>query len=395
MGNMVEKCIVFPAPSVTAAGGVESCANIVWDRRATGSPAGGVWRPFLWLEVPGAELTVIYFHANAEDLAGMSDWVSELAQELSVNLLAVEFPGYGLLQSPEIVEDMESVEDIIRGIDNAAVHAVRFLIETQGIASNQVVLHGRSLGCGPTLRLAKYMRDQMQLNLGGIVLQSPSISIQQVASDWLGAAASLLVPDYYHNLSVLTQLCRDAAPTTQVGQWIPILIVHGAQDNVIQPYHAWTLYQEAVAHGHPSVVLSIAALSGHQQWDLYKDLACPIGRFFADHVVVGRARLQQAETEGREVACGEAERNNSANPVPVSRRKRPGRVLQDCQCSQLCALTSDIVEAETQICHNVLAGSLVEAAKDLEVSHHGGKRATEMLALNGSRCLQELCLLPL
>lgn len=325
MGNMVEKSLIFPAPSVAAAGDLQSCANIIWDVRAAGSPAGGVWRPFIWLQVPGADLTVIYFHANAEDLTGVSNWVSDLAQRLCVNLLAVEYPGYGLLQVPDVIEDMETARDIIRGIDSAAVHALRFLIEEQGIASSKVVLHGRSLGCGPALRLAKYVRDQMQLDLGGIVLQSPSISVQQVASDWLGAVASLLVPAYYDNLSVLTQLCCDAEPTAKVAKWIPILIVHGAQDSIIPPYHAWTLYQEAMAQGHPSMVWSLAPLSNHEHWNLCKDLVPSIRHFFDHHVAVSSATFKQAETRGWEVTSSESQRNRV--PLSVTAFRRPGRAF--------------------------------------------------------------------
>jgi len=408
MGNMIEKCAIFPAPPVEVAGDVRGCESIIWDKRESGLPAGGVCRPFLWFPVQGAEFTVIYFHANAEDLSGLSTWVCELARELCVNLLAVEYPGYGLLQVPDVMEDMETVGDIIREIDSAAVHAVRFLAETQHISSDRVLLHGRSIGCGPALRLAKYMRDQMQLSLGGIVLQSPSISVQQTASDWLGAAASLAVPAYYDNLSMLTQLCRDVAPTAPVKEWIPLLIVHGEQDNIVPPYHAWTLYQEAVVHGHPSVALSLAPLSTHEQWDLSNDLVYPISHFLAHHVGEdGTARLRQAETEGREMACGEAQRNNFPKRIPVSCLKRPGRGFEDHVLSTLAAEAAEALTTQpsgaaaeemsgkVQTCHEALAGSLIEVAKGLEVPHHDGKDLTEMFQRAGPCCLQELSFLPL
>ena len=39
---------------------------------------------------------MIYFHGNAEDLAIGVDFVHQLNQYINVNVLAVEYPGYGL-----------------------------------------------------------------------------------------------------------------------------------------------------------------------------------------------------------------------------------------------------------------------------------------------------------
>jgi len=334
MGNTLEKCTIFPAPSV-ALGGGKRCVNIIWDLRAKGSPAGGVQRPFLWFKVPAAQVTVVYFHANAEDCASIENWVCQIAQHLCVNILAVEYPGYGFLQVPEIIEDMETVGDIVRGIDTIAVHALRFLMEAEGITSDRIVLHGFSLGCGPALRLAKYARDRMQVHLGGVVLQSPSISVQQVASDWLGPVAGMLMPAYYHNLSVLTQLCCDVAPASKVRQWIPMLIVHGERDDVVAPYHARTLYEEAVALGHPAVEMSLSPQATHQHWDLCKDLVCPIGRFLARHVPGARsAKMEQSICNGEE-ASAEVCKDEQTPPVEASLVARPGRIFQDCLSTRL------------------------------------------------------------
>jgi len=267
-----------------------------------------------------------------------------------VNILAVEYPGYGLLQVPDIMDDMQTVDDIVRRIDTTAVHALCFLMEAEGIASDRIVLHGRSLGCGPALRLAKYARDRLQVDLGGVVLQSPSISVQQVVSDWLGPIAAMLTPAYYNNLSVLTQLCCDVTPAeSKVRRWVPMLLVHGEQDDVIAPYHARTLYQKAVAQGHPAVEMSLSAQATHYQWDLGKDLVCPIGRFLARHVL-GASKQ----------AC----------PVHATLVARPGRVLQDGLRQNLATKTSEAFpNVSAKLAETKMLGSII--------------------------CLEELCLLPL
>lgn len=284
MGNTIQKCALFPAPSVADEG---PCAlpNVLWDEQAKGTPGGGISRPFLWLEAPGAEVTLLHFHANAEDLRGITGWLSELSHCLCANILAIEYPGYGLLQVPHVIEDLESVGDVIRAIDSAAVHALMYLVCSRCIPSQKIILHGRSIGCGPALRLARYARDWLQLDLGGIVLQSPSLSIQQVAADWAGHAGQLLMPAYYDNMAVLRTLCGPLRGARGVRRWIPTLLIHGEQDDVIGPYHAHSLHCEAVKMGHPAVELWLAANATHQEWDIIKDVVHPIASFVSRYVL--------------------------------------------------------------------------------------------------------------
>jgi len=283
MGNTIQKCAVFPAPCA-ADEGICTLPNVLWDEQAKGTPGGGVSRPFLWLEVPGAEVTLLHFHANAEDLRGISGWLSELSRCLCANILAIEYPGYGLLQVPHIIEDLESVGDVIRAIDSAAVHALMYLVCSRCIPSEKIVLHGRSIGNGPALRLARYARDWLQLDLGGIVLQSPSLSVQQVAADWAGHAGQLLMPAYYDNMAVLRMLCGPLQGRG-VRRWIPTLLIHGEKDDVIEPYHAHSLHCEAVKMGHPAVELWLATHATHQEWDIHKDVVHPISSFVSRHVL--------------------------------------------------------------------------------------------------------------
>lgn len=39
---------------------------------------------------------LIYFHGNAEDVGGSYEFISTLRKHLKLNILAVEYPGYGL-----------------------------------------------------------------------------------------------------------------------------------------------------------------------------------------------------------------------------------------------------------------------------------------------------------
>jgi len=177
------------------------------------------------------------------------------------------------------------VGDVIRAIDSAAVHALMYLVCSRCIPSHRIILHGRSIGNGPALRLARYARDWLQLDIGGLVLQSPSLSIQQVAADWVGHAGQLLVPAFYDNMAVLRMLCGPLRGARGVRRWVPTLLIHGEKDDVIEPYHAHSLYCEAVKMGHPSVELWLAAHATHQEWDIQKDVVHPISLFLSRHVL--------------------------------------------------------------------------------------------------------------
>ena len=79
------------------------------------------------------------------------------------------------------------------------------------------------------------------------------MSIKQIVSDYACSAGSLFMPTYYDNMAALRQLCVDCPQALREERWIPLLILHGEKDDIIRPYHAQSLYDEAVRLGHPSV----------------------------------------------------------------------------------------------------------------------------------------------
>jgi hypothetical protein len=87
---------------------------------------------------------MLYFHGNAEDLGYANEFLVNLKNELKVNILAVEYPGYGLYNQFEtsadkILEDSEIVFD--------------YLTKTLGIKSENIFVFGRSIGSGPATHL--------------------------------------------------------------------------------------------------------------------------------------------------------------------------------------------------------------------------------------------------
>mmetsp|Transcript_87344 Transcript_87344/g.271338 ORF Transcript_87344/g.271338 Transcript_87344/m.271338 type:complete len:333 (-) Transcript_87344:143-1141(-) len=293
MGNAIEKRLIFPAPESSG-----QPASLTWDEQPRLTPGGGVRRPFLWVpSVQEGRLTVIHFHANAEDLFLIEDHLRRLSVELCANILGVEYPGYGPLQGARNGLGSPSID----GIDASACHALQYIVLGQGIPPSQVLLYGRSLGCGPALKLARRARDLFRWGIGGIVLQSPFISIKQLAVDYVGRAASMLVPDCYDNLDEMQQLCGTSpSPDCPVNRWIPTLLLHGKKDTVVQPYHSEALHRAARAYGHPAVELAISEEATHDYWDMQSDLITPIAQFLQKHP---GPRIKDAKVVGSDLNC--------------------------------------------------------------------------------------------
>lgn len=299
MGDSLGKAVLFQAPS-----GPFQSSNVIWDEGPRGAPDGGVKRPFLWLERRDVKTTMIYFHGNAEDLMDVESDLMEISHMLRVNVLAVEYPGYGLMR--EHGADGESkaqasgnsfwsfpmcsrkaddrFETTIEGIDKAALHALTFVITRLGVPASQVILFGRSLGSGVALRLAQCARERFQWSVGAVVLQCPYISIRQVVSDYACSASSFLIPTYYDNLDTLKALCSEVPAGLAHERWVPLLILHGEQDEVVWPYHGHTLYEEAVKLGHPFIDAVFPQMATHNRWDLHEDIIANISLFLMKHI---------------------------------------------------------------------------------------------------------------
>jgi len=93
---------------------------------------------------PGSDKILVYFHGNAEDLGYSYEFASSLRKFLALNLLVVEYPGYGLYRghpnSDQILADADSVYEFIR--------------KKLNVPPKDIILFGRSIGSGPACYLA-------------------------------------------------------------------------------------------------------------------------------------------------------------------------------------------------------------------------------------------------
>ncbi len=199
---LMSRPMMFPAP---AASYDESFPTVTL-RTADGLAVSG-----LFLDNPSAELTLLFSHGNGEDIGWAKEFLDEL-RDLGFSVFAYDYPGYGLSQgSPS--------ED---GCYQSAEAAYRYLVNDRGIDPSAIVLHGRSLGGGPSLDLAS------KYPVGGVILESAFVSAFRVITK-----IKFFPFDQFRNLDKIT------------GINCPSLIIHGERDEVIPFWHGQRLHEAA------------------------------------------------------------------------------------------------------------------------------------------------------
>lgn len=187
----------------------------------------------VWIQTPNRQtipafhirhrnpITLLVAHANAEDLGLVLALWSRLAHELSVDVFAYEYPGYGHATG----EPSEAA------MYDAASGAIAMLRDGFGLVPERdIVLHGKSIGSCPTCYLASKHKVR------GVILVSP-----------LASGARVLFPDRKYWLA-------DAVAFNNLSKlrWnrSPVHIIHGTHDETVPFSHGEDLY-EACRNHHP------------------------------------------------------------------------------------------------------------------------------------------------
>ena len=93
-----------------------------------------------------------------------------------------------------------------------------------GVAEQDIIIFGRSLGSSPCCFIAKERPE-----VGCMMLMSPFKSLREVAKDHVGKLLSYLLAERYRNVDLIAYArC-------------PVLIIHGMSDSIIDVSHSYTL----------------------------------------------------------------------------------------------------------------------------------------------------------
>mmetsp|Transcript_7276 Transcript_7276/g.16489 ORF Transcript_7276/g.16489 Transcript_7276/m.16489 type:complete len:411 (+) Transcript_7276:120-1352(+) len=225
MSTFVDR-LVFPAPSPTYSKDTykKHLCWIPWneavspDRVDDERYAEGI--PCMWLPAPRAAGVILFCHGNAEDLGMCFPFVKLMRDQFKMNVLAVEYPGYGLLHGISVCE---------AALKEVALTAFRFILDDLKVAYEQIILFGRSVGSGPTVYLAS------RFPVGGLILVAAFASVREAAKSLVGGLIAHVLEERFPNISLIGNVS------------CPTLFIHGEKDNLVPPSHSVALFKHCRA----------------------------------------------------------------------------------------------------------------------------------------------------
>lgn len=190
--------------------GVETYKSLSADEIKSSSPHEGI--------------TILYSHANAEDLGSIYPWCKFLSKMLHVNLFAYDYTGYGMAFEQGDPSEAHCYADI-----DAAYEYLRSDLK---IPASNIVLYGRSLGSGPSCYLAAKSANEPQREMydgpvGGVILHAPFLSVYRVVID----TGCTVYGDKFPNI--------DFAPMIKS----PVILIHGKADQIVPFHHSERIYE--------------------------------------------------------------------------------------------------------------------------------------------------------
>ena len=154
----------------------------------------------------GSSKLLMYFHGNAEDIGLSYEMLDHLRSSLKINILAVEYPSYGIYKDDQGCNSEKITTD--------AVRVFEFVLAETDLKKSDILIFGRSMGSGPATYLAANYQP------GALILMSPYTSIKNVVKSKVGWL-SFLVAEHFDNIKLMSKVTS------------PTFIVHGQKDTLI------------------------------------------------------------------------------------------------------------------------------------------------------------------
>jgi fermentation-respiration switch protein FrsA (DUF1100 family) len=161
--------------------------------------------------------TLLFFHGNAGNISHRLDSI-RIFNELRLSVFIFDYRGYGQSEgSPSEV-----------GTQRDAVAVWRYLTEERGVAPQQIVLFGRSLGAAVAAWLAT------QREPGALILESAFTSVPDVAAEYYWWLPVRLLARFEYATRDYVRAVR-----------CPVLVVHSPDDEIIAFKHGEAIFAAA------------------------------------------------------------------------------------------------------------------------------------------------------
>jgi fermentation-respiration switch protein FrsA (DUF1100 family) len=219
-----------------------------------------------YLPARGDKLTLLYFTGNSGNVANRAGKIAKIGSN-GYGVFMLNYRRYG--GSEGRPTEARNASDAINAYD---------CLRGQGVAPQDIVAYGESLGTAVATRLA------VQRNVQALVLEAPFTSAVDVGKLlWKGFPLGLIMVDQYRIIDRIGQVK------------VPVFIVHGGRDAIIPLDQARRVYHAA---SEPKSIV-VLPQAGHN--DLYER-----GAFEKVHLFLDSLRTVAVAKAGRQVEVAAA-----------------------------------------------------------------------------------------
>jgi len=213
--------------------------------------------PCLYIPFENSKYCLIYSHGNACDIGEMYPSFVNYAQTWQVNVIAYEYPGYGIAKGSA---SPSTIKKDIKIVYNFAINILK--AEPQNI-----IFFGRSIGTGPSTYMASRISQKIASAPAALILQSPYTSIRDIAKEIVGPIG-VLAPKMFNNYGNISQV------------QCPILIIHGEKDDIILINHSDVLVKNVP---HTKMRYNKLPFADHNDFDEQVDIILPVREFLGEY----------------------------------------------------------------------------------------------------------------
>ena len=201
----------------------------------------------LYFPTKGAEYTVLVSHGNGDDI-GRTQYFAKQLNQHGFSAMVYDYYGYGSSQGHPTEENTYLAADTV----------YNFLTKTQNIPPRKIIAYGHSLGSG----VATYIASKNPV--AALVLDGAFLSAFRVVT-----VIPILPFDKFRTANRLPNI------------HIPMLFIHGREDDVIPFWHGVALYNMAKE---PKLFLwvdgakhtDVRKISGDTYWSKWTELVASI-----------------------------------------------------------------------------------------------------------------------